>query len=92
MQNALGLTSDRVYHWRLLFEEYGLTIKYVKGIHNTVADAISPLDHIPISNDRDNCTTFTQCWCHYTETSKETGVSMKIVFANEIAESQSKDT
>jgi hypothetical protein len=22
-QDALGLTSDRVYHWRLLLEEYG---------------------------------------------------------------------
>ncbi len=40
-QDALGLTSDRVYHWRLLLEEYSPTIKYIKGIHNTVADAIS---------------------------------------------------
>ena len=42
MQDALGLTSDRVYRWRLLLEEYGPTIVYIKGIHNTVADAISP--------------------------------------------------
>ena len=41
MQDALGLTSDRVYHWRLLLEDYGPTIVYIKGIHNTVADAIS---------------------------------------------------
>ncbi len=41
MQDALGLTSDRVYRWRLLSEEYGPTIVYIKGIHNTVADAIS---------------------------------------------------
>ena len=41
MQNALGLTSDRVYCWSLLFEENGPTIMYIKGIHNTVADAIS---------------------------------------------------
>ena len=40
MQDALGLTSDR-YSWRLLLEEYGLTIMDIKGIHNTVADAIS---------------------------------------------------
>ena len=39
MQNALGLTSDRVYHWRLLLEEYNPTIKYIKRIHNTVVDA-----------------------------------------------------
>ena len=41
MQDAPGLTSDRVYRWRLLLEEYGPTIEYIKGIHNTVADAIS---------------------------------------------------
>eukprot|EP00804_Cyclotella_cryptica_P029540 CCRYP_020581-RA/>CCRYP_020581-RA protein AED:0.37 eAED:0.37 QI:0/0/0/1/0/0/2/0/192 len=41
MQDALGLTSNRVYCWRLLLEEYGPTIVYIKGIHNTVADAIS---------------------------------------------------
>ena len=41
MQDALGLTSDRVYHWRLLLEEYGPTFMYIKGIHNTVVDAIS---------------------------------------------------
>ncbi len=38
MQGALGLTSDRVHHWRLLLEEYGPTIAYIKGIDNTVAD------------------------------------------------------
>ena len=35
MQDALGLTSDQFYHWRLLLEEHGPTIKYIKGIHNT---------------------------------------------------------
>jgi hypothetical protein len=40
-QDGLGLTSDRVTHWRILFEEYAPEIIYVKGIHNTVADAIS---------------------------------------------------
>ncbi len=44
MQDALGLTSDRVYRWRLLLEEYGPTIVYIKGIRNTVADTISRLD------------------------------------------------
>ena len=41
LQNALGLTSDLVYCWRLLLELYGLNIVYIKGIHNKVADAIS---------------------------------------------------
>jgi ribonuclease HI len=44
IQDALGLTSDRVYRWRLLLEEYGPEIVHIKGIHNTVADAISRLD------------------------------------------------
>ena len=37
MRDALGLTSDRVYRWRLILEEYGPEIVYIKGIHNTVA-------------------------------------------------------
>ncbi len=41
MQDALGLASDQVYRLRLLLDEYGPTIKYIKGIHNTVVDAIS---------------------------------------------------
>jgi hypothetical protein len=40
-RDALGLTSDRVYHWRLLLEKYAPEIIYIKGIHNTVADANS---------------------------------------------------
>jgi hypothetical protein len=41
IRGALGMTWDRVYQWRLLLEEYGPNIVYIKGIHNTVADAIS---------------------------------------------------
>ncbi len=40
-QDALGLTSDRVYQWRLLLDKFAPEIVYMKGIHNTVADAIS---------------------------------------------------
>ncbi len=39
--DGLGLTSDRVTRWRILLEEYATEIIYIKGIHNTVADAIS---------------------------------------------------
>jgi hypothetical protein len=49
-RDALGLTSDRVYHWRLLLEEYAPEIIYIKGIHNTVADAISLLEYDPKFN------------------------------------------
>jgi hypothetical protein len=41
---------NRVYQWRLLLEEYGPKIVYIKGIHNTVADAISPLEYDPSDN------------------------------------------
>ena len=37
IQDALGLTSDRVYWWRLLLEEFGPKIVHIKGIQNTVA-------------------------------------------------------
>ncbi len=89
MQDALGLTSDQVYRWRLLLEEYSPTIEYIKEIHSTVADAISQLDHGPFLNDRYNWMTFTQCWCHYTETAQETCASqanytesINLAFAN----------
>ena len=47
---ALGLTSDRVYRWRLLLEEYAPKIVYNKGICNMVADAISQLEYDPSLN------------------------------------------
>jgi hypothetical protein len=34
-----------VYQWRLLLEEYGPNILYIKGIHNTFIDAISRLEY-----------------------------------------------
>jgi hypothetical protein len=49
-RDTLGLTSDRVYHWQLLLEEFAPEIVYIKGIHNSVADAISQLDYNPKVN------------------------------------------
>ncbi len=49
-RDALGLTLDRVHRWRLLLEEYAPEIVYIKGIHNTVADAISRLEYNPKLN------------------------------------------
>ncbi len=48
--DGLGLTSDRVIHWRILLEEYAPKIIYIKGIYNTVADAFSWLDYDPKLN------------------------------------------
>ncbi len=49
-RDALGLTFDRVYHWRLLLEEYAPQIIYIKGIHNIVVDAILRLEYDPRLN------------------------------------------
>ena len=62
MQNALGLTSDRVYRWRLLLEEYGPEIIYIKGVDNTVADTLSRLDYDPSRNNRS--LNYNQCYYH----------------------------
>jgi hypothetical protein len=50
IRDALDMTSDQVYQWRLLLEDYGPMIVYIKGIHNTVADAISWLEYDPRVN------------------------------------------
>ncbi len=49
-RDTLGLTSDRVYRWQLLLEEYAPEIIYIKVIHNTEADAISRLEYDPKLN------------------------------------------
>ena len=36
-------TTQRVMRWRLLFEEYGPEIEYIKGLKNVVADALNRL-------------------------------------------------
>ena len=38
--------TDRVMHWRLIFEEYGASLNYVKGSNNIVADALSRLSRL----------------------------------------------
>ncbi len=49
-RDALGLTSDRVYRWRLLLKEYAPEIIYIKWIHNTVVEAILQLEYDPKLN------------------------------------------
>jgi hypothetical protein len=49
-RDAIGLTSDRIYHWQLLLEEYAPETIYIKGIHNPVADATSRLEYDPKLN------------------------------------------
>ncbi len=54
-RDALGLTSDRLYHWQLLLEDFAHEIVYIKGIHNMIADAISWLDYSPMVNPTSEC-------------------------------------
>ena len=52
VRDALGLTSDRVYRWRLVLEEYGPDIVYMPGVTNIVADGLSCLDYDQSVNTR----------------------------------------
>ena len=60
--DALGMTSDQVYCWRLLLEEFGPNIVYIKGVDNTVADAISCLEYDPDKKTKSLGTH--ECHCH----------------------------
>ena len=41
VRDACGSSSERVYRWHLILEEFGPEILYIKGEDNIVADAIS---------------------------------------------------
>jgi len=69
------MSSDRVYRWRLLLEEYGPEIIYIKGIDNTVADAISRLlfskpAQTPME-EQQNWMIRTKCWCKTKQSHKK---------------------
>ena len=86
----MGSTSDRVYRWRLILEEYGPEIIYVKGIHNTVADAISQLEFSPkinpsLNTDKQNWMILTKNWNaidNFAEPVNEQIMDINYVFAN----------
>ena len=41
------LNTERVMRWRLILEEFGPELKYIKGENNVVADALSRLEKSP---------------------------------------------
>ncbi len=49
IQDVLSLTFNWMYQLRLWLD-YGPKIVYIKGLHNTVADAISQLEYDPSVN------------------------------------------
>ena len=72
VRDALGLTCDRVYRWRLLLEEYEPEIVYIKGVDNIVADAISRLEYDPErkvknSNTEKRCYALVKLFTHYSQ-------------------------
>jgi hypothetical protein len=66
----------------------GPIIIYIKGIYNTVVDAISQLDYGPVPDNRSTWMTFAQCWCYHNSMQEhsESTVNIKefmnMVFAN----------
>ena len=52
VRDALGFTTDRVYRWRLVLEEYGPEIVYIPGVTNIVADGLSCLEYDQSVNSR----------------------------------------
>ena len=85
--DAQQMSSDRVYRWRLLLEEYGPEIIYIKGIDNTVADAISRLmfskpAQSPLE-EQQNWMIRTKCWCRTKQSHKHSKDEiLNYVFAN----------
>ena len=46
-----NFNTERVMRWRLILEEYGPELKYIKGEHNVVADALSRLQMLPLKSE-----------------------------------------
>ena len=88
IHDAPRFTFDHVHLWRLLLEEQSPKIVHIKGIHNTVANAILRLDYGPIIDDKANWMMFMKCWCHYTmniesaESTNNHQEEINLVFAN----------
>ena len=38
------INTERVMRWRLILEEFGPEIKYIKGEHNVLSDSLSCLE------------------------------------------------
>ena len=53
VQDMLCLSSDCIYCWQLLLEEFGPKIVSFKVIDNTVANAISHLEYNPTKHIKD---------------------------------------
>jgi hypothetical protein len=52
MASLFASAQTKRYQWRLLLEEYAPETVNIKGIHNTVADAISRLEYNSVQIDQ----------------------------------------
>ena len=87
-----------MYWWRLIPEDSGSEIVYIKGILNNVADAISRLEYVsPDIPSKDaamhqSWMTFSKCWCEYkhphNNSTDKHNYSMNNVFANHSKEEE----
>ena len=61
--------SDRVMRWRLFIEEYSPELRYIKGSHNVVADALSRLekDDLPQVETKEAFYSILECYAKETE-------------------------
>ena len=59
-----NFNTERVMRWRLVIEEFGPELRYIKGTHNIVADALSRLDMMSSEEHADNyASEFMQAEC-----------------------------
>jgi len=76
-RDGLGTASDRVYRWRLILEEYGPELIYIKGSQNVVADAMSRLKYDPDSvknlSMHHRCRVMAHLLVHTSDTSVQLG-------------------
>ena len=78
-----------MYQWRLLLEEYGPEIVYIKDIHNTIGDAISRLEYDPSINRTANSQsvqkqkwmTVSKHWCKVETDDTTKHEDLNLVFA-----------
>ena len=82
--------TDRVMRWRLFLEEYSPDLRYIKGEHNVVADALSRLDLLQSPMDEahftDEIRSHLYCYAHEELSDDEMPLSYQILGAH-----QSKD-
>jgi hypothetical protein len=59
-----NLNSDRVMRWRIYIEEYSPELRYIKGTHNVVADALSWLDmnETPLADTQESFLGLLECF------------------------------